>query len=385
MTEALTSADLLERLISFDTTSHRSNRPMADFIADYLARPGIRIRQHESPDGEKTNLVIEVGPDMTDRATGLTLSGHMDTVPALEREWVSDPFRMDRREGCFFGRGAADMKGFLALAVNAVAKLDPKALGAPLVLVLTYDEELGTLGAKHFAETWPERERLPTNAIVGEPTSLEVVRLHKGHLHLRIEIDGVSAHSGYPHLGRSAIEPLSGFIGELTLLRHELETERPPLSEFFPQVPFVALNLGTVAGGSAVNVVPDHARLDLLVRILPRMKSSDVIQRIESRLEGLVARGQWRLTVVNESPPFLLPEDSRINQWLCRRVEQTETVSVSYATDAGWFREMGLECAIFGPASIEVAHKPNEFMPEEEFWRGEELLDEAIRHFCLIS
>ena len=218
----LDNTDLLERLIGHDTVSRNSNLPLVDFLCEYLDRPGIRIERHPSPDGTKANLVVAMGPDIDEERRGLVLSGHMDVVPADEDDWRSDPFRLTRVDDTLVGRGTSDMKGFVAIAANAVAALDPAKLLHPLVLIFTYDEEVGTVGAKHFADTWPEPRQLPKSAIIGEPTSLRVIRMHKGHINLRLTSQGTAAHSGYPHLGLNAIEPVGRVIVALSDLRREL-------------------------------------------------------------------------------------------------------------------------------------------------------------------
>src|SRR5688572_7769387 len=254
----LSDAALLERLVAFDTTSRLSNLPLADFVSDYLDRPAIRVEKIWSNDGTKANLVVRAGADRED-AEGLTLSGHMDVVPADEPEWRSPPFTLTTAGETYVGRGAADMKGFLALAINRLARLDPTRLRRQLALLLTYDEETGTLGARQFAERRDEAPALPRDVIIGEPTSLRVVRLHKGMIRLQLGFRGRAAHSGYPHLGRNAIEPAARAIGALAGLRAEMEAERPPHGEHFPEVPYAALNVGLVSGGSAVNVIPDRS------------------------------------------------------------------------------------------------------------------------------
>ncbi len=211
----LPDAGLLGRLIAFDTTSRNSNLPLADFLCDYLDRPGIRISRVPSADGAKTNVVAWVGPQPTADRRGLVLSGHMDVVPAEEDGWTSEPFALTDGGDRWVARGACDMKGFLALATNLAAEAAEAGTArwrAPLALVFTYDEEVGTLGAKRLTESFPEAAALPRSAIIGEPTSLRVVRTHKGHFKLRITLHGVAAHSGYPHLGANAIEPAGRVI-----------------------------------------------------------------------------------------------------------------------------------------------------------------------------
>jgi acetylornithine deacetylase len=168
-TLALDDKDLLSRLVAFDSTSSNSNLPIADFACEYLDRTGIAITRLPSPDGSKTNVVAVAGPPPQEQGGGLILCGHLDVVPADEPGWHSDPYRLTERDGTWVGRGACDMKGSIALAMNILAAADVGRLSHPLVLLLTYDEELGTLGAQHFAETWPADQALPTSVLVGEP------------------------------------------------------------------------------------------------------------------------------------------------------------------------------------------------------------------------
>ncbi len=388
MTNAILSdVELLRRLVGFDSTSRNSNLPIADFICDYLDRPGVRVTRHPSPDGEKTNLVVLVGPEPDADRAGLMLSGHMDVVPAEEPEWRSDPFELTETDTAWVGRGACDMKGFVALAINtaaraAAARAATAELRSPLALVLTYDEEVGTLGAHHFARTWPAERPLPRAAVIGEPTSLEVVRLHKGHCKLHLELTGKSAHSGYPHLGQSAIEPAGRAIVALARLRRALESESCPHGEHFPEVPFVALNVARIEGGSAVNIIPDRCRIDLGFRVLPGMEAGQIAEQVETALAEALPEGGYVLEHGGESPPLATSEEAGIYRDACALVDQTATVSASYATDAGWFQTAGFECVLFGPGTIAVAHRPNESIPKHELARGAELLARLVESRC---
>lgn len=378
----LSDADLLARLIAFDTTSRNSNLPLADFLADYLDRPGVRVERNPSADGAKANLIVWVGPEPAGDRRGLVLSGHMDTVPADEAGWRSDPFTLTDEGDRWVARGSCDMKGFLAVAANLAAEVDPASLRAPLALVFTYDEEVGTLGARRLTETFPEAGALPRSAIIGEPTSLRVARVHKGHLKVRITLHGRSAHSGYPHLGLNAIEPAGRVIEALTRLRHELQAETIPNRDLFPEVPFVPLNVGTIQGGSAINVVPDRCIVEVGVRPLPGVDSADLAERIRRAAIESAAPFEPDVEVLSDSPPMLLDEGSPIHRHLCGIVGQDAGASVSFATDAGWLQRLGMDCAIFGPGTIEVAHKPNESLPKSEFAAARELLARTIQAFC---
>jgi acetylornithine deacetylase len=370
--------------VGFDSTSRNSNLPIADFICNYMDRPAVRIERNPSSDGNKTNLVISLGPEADEDRNGLVLSGHMDVVPADEPEWQSDPFRLTRSGNEYVARGACDMKGFLALAMNAALESTSADLAKSLMLIFTYDEEVGTIGAERLVKTWSDPAVLPRNAIIGEPTGLRVIRMHKGHLEFRITVTGTSAHSGYPHLGRNAIEPVGKLIAGLSYLREQLENENPPYGEYFPEVPYAALNVGRVTGGSAINIVPDRCVLECGIRLLPEMDKHSIIQRVTGVVSVALADSTYEIDLGGEAPPMLLDDQSPIYQALCSEVGQTQTLSVSYATDAGWLQSLGLDCAIFGPGSIEVAHKPNESIPIEQLERGGHILERVVYQFCMM-
>jgi acetylornithine deacetylase len=257
-------------------------------------------------------------------------------------------------------------------------------LRAPLALLLTFDEEVGTLGAHHFVDTWPLAEHpLPRRAVIGEPTSLHAVRLHKGHAKGRLTIRGTPAHSGYPHLGHNAIEPMGRALVALTRLGDELRQERHAVSEHFPEVPFVALNLARIEGGSAINIVPDHCRLDLGFRVLPGLDADDIHSRLRRALEPVLEGEDWVYEARDQSPPMSLPEEHDLHRAVCALVDQHETVSASYATDAGWFQHGGFDCVLYGPGNIGVAHKPNEWVPKAELEQCRADLDRLIHKFCV--
>lgn len=390
MKPQLATRELLARLISFESVSSAGNLPIAEFLCEYLDRPGVRIEREPSADGSKVNLVISAGPMPRDRS-GLILSGHLDVVPADEPDWKSGPFELTERGGAYYGRGAADMKGFIALAANLLVERSTARLEHPLVLLLTCDEELGSLGAQHLASGWPADRPLPCNAIIGEPTLLRVVRMHKGHLKVRITVRGKPAHSGSPHLGVNAIEPGARVITALAALRAALASERADTSRFFESVPFAVLNVARVQGGEAVNVIPAACAIDVGLRLLPGSDSAGAVERVRQAVfrtlpePDSAARSAARATVdlVNDNPPLLTDEASHVCRALCAATGQTETIGVSFASDGGVLkRELGIDCVLFGPGSIEVAHRANEFVPIDELNRAERTLTDVISRLC---
>lgn len=383
MPSLLTNTELLERLVAFDSVSRNSNLPIAEFISDHLDDRGFRISRVPSADGSKANVIVMAGPEHggPDRP-GLVLSGHMDVVPADEPEWESDPFTLTERGDSLFGRGTCDMKGFLAVAMNRMAAVDPAKLRHPLALVFTYDEEVGTMGARRFSETWPDSSPLPRRTVIGEPTSMRVARMHKGHIKLRFTFPGRSAHSGYPHLGVNAIEPAGRAIVALSELRSALEKERPPLGHHFDPVPFVTLNVAQIAGGAAVNIIPDRCVLDVGFRLLPGMERDPMVARIRQTVESAAGRSDVVFEMVNESPPMLLDADADIYHAACTEARQDGEHTIAFTTDGGWFGKAGMECVIWGPGAIEVAHRPNEFIPLSELKTADKAVENLIQRFC---
>ena len=386
MSSKLSDKDLLARLVAFNTVSANSNLPIVDFISDYLERPGIQIIRQANDDESKANLLVWAGPSSVDENTrrGLILSGHVDVVPSGDlNQWQSDPFELTERDGNYYARGSCDMKGFDALAVNLLAEIDPKKLSSPLILLFSFDEELGTLGAAHFVKHWPTNHFLPRNAIIGEPTSLKAVRMHKGHLSLSATVHGKTAHTGSPHLGTNAIEPAAKIINALADLRKEFEELRCDTSEYFKEVPCPGLNVTTVTGGTAINVIPELCTIGFGLRLLPGMNSDSLIKRIEETINNAASGADYEFHVLNDSPPFSVSEDAVIYKAICEMVSQSKTYGVTFASDAGHLSKIGIDCVLFGPGAIEVAHKPNEYIPIDEFNKAKPMLEQLVQQFCV--
>ncbi len=398
MSTPLSDRDLLAKLVAFDSTSSNSNLPIANFVCDYVERctrgRGLQIHRNPNPEGTKANVVLRLPGHCDDRGSfgrssgnpsgrGLILSGHLDTVPANEPDWESDPFTLREASDAFVGRGACDMKGFVALAVNALVRSADRRLDDPLVLLLTFDEEPGILGAKYFVETWKGELDLPRSVIVGEPTQLRVVRMHKGHLKLRVIVTGRSAHSGYPHLGVNAIEPFGRILTALADLRREFETQRVPSSGFYPETPFPSLSVTQIHGGVASNIIPDRCELVLGIRVLPGMAEEPLAEAVRRAVARGAGSAACEIEVVNDSPALFTADDAPVYRAVCDLVGQKETHAVSYATDGGPLQQLALQCVIWGPGNIEVAHKPNEWIGKDEFLRGGELLERLVRTWCV--
>jgi acetylornithine deacetylase len=367
--------EIFGRLVGFDTVSRLSNLAAVDYLANILEDNGLRVERDVSANGEKANLLARLGPDQGgDSGAGLTLSGHLDVVPAEEADWSSDPFTLTDRGERWVARGSADMKGFLALATELVSSTDPARLSAPLALLFTYDEEVGSRGAEHYVAHRDDFPPLPRPVVIGEPTRLRAIRLHKGHARMRITITGQAAHSGHPQEGRSAIEPAAPILVALTELRRELERERPAYAEHFPEVPYVALNIARIRGGDAINVVPDRCVIDVGVRPLPGMNVPTLVTRVRDTVRKAAAEAPITFETLHESPAMLLDEDVPLYRFLCTLTGQSETVSASFSSDAGFLARAGHDCVLFGPGDIQVAHRANEFLPKDDIARARDVL-----------
>jgi acetylornithine deacetylase len=272
------------------------------------------------------------------------------------------------------------MKGFLALAVNRLLAAD--RLGRPLALLVTYDEEVGTLGARALAEAGGSSILLPSRTIVGEPTGLRPVRLHKGHLRLRLVTTGVPAHSAYPARGRSAVEPAARAIVALADLDRRLRQEVSRVSDRFTDTPFSSLNVGRVVGGTTANVVPDRCEVLIGLRLLPGIDPAVMTDRVETAIRETIGDADWILETVGLSPSMESSANADVYRTLQAEVGDTTDQGVAFATDAGWLERLGHACVIFGPGSIEVAHRPNEWMDAEELAHAGEILDRQIGRWC---
>lgn len=378
----LTEHALLQRLVAFPTVSSTATAALADFISDYAAGAGLHVWRQNYEEGRKANLLLRAGPEAPGR--GLLLCGHLDVVPAGEPDWCSDPFQLTEKDGRLCGRGAADMKCFVALAIAALGARGGIRLRAPLWLLLTSDEEIGAIGAQRFADSEKAAE-LPRDAIAGEPTGLGLVRMHKGHLKLRLAIRGVPAHSGLPHLGVNAIELAGSVIRRLAALATEWHSVRNEQSVHFNDCPYPVLNLGLIQGGSAVNIVPAECVLDIGIRLLPGQTSERALEEVRVALGELPmqVRAALELTTVNDNPPLLCSQDAPVNRSLAALLGQPQSRGVSFASDAGVLAKLGLNCVLWGPGDMADAHRANESIAVSQLDAARTMLDRIVHQFCV--
>ena len=272
--ETFTPRQMIERLIAFDTTSFESNLALIDFIEDYLAGHGVASRRTYDDAGEKANLYASLGPEA---AGGVVLSGHTDVVPVAGQPWDSDPFSVVERDGLLYGRGTSDMKSFLAVALARVPEMLAAGLKVPLHLALSYDEEVGCFGAERMIADIKANLPQPRIVIIGEPTSMKLVNAHKGDGGFETRITGKEAHSSQPHRAANAIMAAAKLIGFLMRVAEEKRECGPRDERFEP--PHTTLNVGTIEGGNALNIVPRHASFTWEFRTVPEDDGAEILAR----------------------------------------------------------------------------------------------------------
>ena len=372
----------LDALIAFPTVSAESNLALIDWAEARLAEAGARTRRSASPDGRKANLFATIGPE-TDG--GVALSGHTDVVPAEGQPWTSDPFRMRRAEGRLYGRGACDMKGFIACALAMAPGYAAAPLARPVHIALTYDEECGCLGAPVLLEDLARTGPKPAICLIGEPTEMQVIEAHKAIHECRARFTGLAGHGSRPELGVNAAEYAARFVAELMALKQALPARAPANSPYQP--PWTTLNVGRIHAGTAVNVIPDHAEVEWEFRPVTDADAAWVIERYERvlreellpEMRAVFPGAEAEAEVLGAVCGLERMEDNAataLAEALIRGSgRETSRGAVSFGTEAGLFQKAGMSAAVCGPGSIEQAHKADEYVAEAQLVACLEMLD----------
>lgn len=357
--------DILGELIAFPTVSDQSNLELIAHAADMLSAIGASLSISRDETGTKANLFATLGGDGDG---GVVLSGHTDVVPVAGQDWASDPFVMTEREGRLYGRGACDMKGFLACCLAIAPRFAEARLARPLHLAFTYDEEVGCLGARVLMDEIARAGVRPALAIVGEPTLMRVIEGHKGCYEYTTEFTGMEGHGSQPGRGVNAVEHAARYITRLLDIGEQLKARAPAASRFDP--PWTTLQIGRVTGGSARNIIAGHCAVEWEMRpvrpddaafvkrdlgayvdnvLLPAMRAvhpqAAIVTRTIGEVEGLEVMAQSEARAI-----------------VCALTGETDPQVVAFGTEAGLFQAAGMSAVVCGPGSIAQAHKPDEFV-----------------------
>ena len=374
----------LSRLIAFDTTSRHSNLALIHDCADYLESLGLKPWLSHNADQSKANLFATIAAADGSTEGGLILSGHTDVVPTDGQAWQSDPYRADIREGRLYGRGSADMKGFIAAVLAAAPAMVQAGLKRPLHIALSYDEEIGCLGAPVMIAELQKRGLTPEHCIVGEPTSMRMVVAHKGIHTFRCAVHGKAAHSSLTPQGVNAIEYAAKLIVFINELAGRLKARHDTDPDY--DVPFSTLSVNTIAGGIAGNIVPQLCEFEFDYRNLPHMSPADITAPIEAHIREVL---QPQMQAVDAAcridmrhgenvPAMPEAEAALLHDLITQLVEDSSRLKVAYATEGGQFQQAGIATVICGPGNIEQAHKADEFVELSQLARCDAFLHKLI-------
>ncbi|MCC8379747.1 acetylornithine deacetylase [Xenorhabdus sp. PB30.3] len=358
-----------------DEELDQSNESVISLLADWLKQIGFEIEVQPVPESRgKFNMLATLGSG----SGGLLLCGHTDTVPFDAGRWTQDPFTLTERNGKLYGLGTADMKGFFAFIIDAIRDIDISKLSHPLYILATADEETSMAGARYFAANATIR---PDFAIIGEPTSLQPIRAHKGHVAHAIRIEGKSGHSSDPARGVNAIDLMHESITQLMKLRHTLQ-ERYHNPAF--AIPYPTMNFGHIHGGDAANRICACCELHMDIRPLPGLTLQDLNEALNESLEPVKQRWPGRLNVTELHPPipgYECPTNHKL-VGVIERLLGTKAETVNYCTEAPFIQQL-CPTIVLGPGSIEQAHQPDEYIEVSMIEPTRKLIAQIVEHFCL--
>ncbi len=367
---------LLADLVAIPDLPGQSNAAMSAYVQHHLERAGAKVSVLRGPEGDRDNIFATLGP--ADQS-GYILSGHMDVVPVAGQDWTSDPFTLTTRDGRLYGRGTTDMKGFLASMLATAYVHGDTALSHPLHFAFSYDEEIGCRGVGHMIERLPDLCAPPLGCIIGEPTNMAPALSHKGKHAATLRLTGASAHSSTPSEGANAIYP----IAELALFVRDLNAELATNGPFDPRFdpPHSTVVAGMIAGGTAVNIIPDACGLWVECRAVPGQNPTDMIDRITRFAQDQVDRGaalSLEVETLGMYPALPPPSDDTLANMLQQLTGRAAIPAVSYGTEAGLFNAAGFSAIICGPGSMTRAHKPDEYIEPAELADCCEMLDKLV-------
>ena len=378
------SIEILKKLVSFDTTSFKSNLDLIKFIENYLNDLNIKSELIYDENKNKANLFTTIGPNLQG---GIVLSGHTDVVPITKQNWTSDPFILTERDDKLFGRGSSDMKGFIAIVLSRVSAMVEKKLKKPIHLAFSYDEEIGCVGVHSLLDLIKKKSINPEFCIVGEPTSMEMVIGHKGKHAYDVKVDGLSCHSGQAPYGVNAINYASKLINYIEEINKEKSIKGPFDNDY--EIPYSTLHTGLIKGGTILNIVPKLCQFEFEIRHLAEDDPLEIIQRIKQYTEELLIKEMHNISSttnieINEKinyPGLNISESIPPVKQVKELLGKSSHKKVVFGTEGGLFkRELNLPTIICGPGSIDQAHKPDEFISIQQIEKGGTFIDKLINN-----
>jgi acetylornithine deacetylase len=367
--DRMTTAEMLARLVSFDTTSRNSNLKLIDFVRGYLDAHGVAYRVSTDPVRQKANIHAIVGPQT---AGGVALSGHVDTVPVDGQAWTADPFTLRQDGGNLYARGACDMKGFVASFLAAVPDFQAKKLRRPLHLCITYDEETDFGGIEALLRDVSVSGLKPALCVVGEPSGMKPIYAHKGRLSLNVRVRGRPGHSSEPAKGVNAVHAAAEAIAWVAAEARRFAKEGPFVEAFDP--PHTTIQVGTVQGGSILNIIPEWAEFSMEWRNVPGDDAERHLERmqafiattIEPAMHAVHPATGFSYEIINLMPRLALDPDHELATIVKLLTGSNSAGTVSYGTEGGYYQNAGIPTIICGPGHIAQAHQPDEFVAQDQ-------------------
>jgi acetylornithine deacetylase len=375
-----TARDWLARLVSFDTTSRNSNLALIEAVETWLRTLGVPSRRVSGAAGAKANLLFSIGPDV---AGGVVLSGHTDVVPIDGQTWSTDPWTLSERDGRLYGRGTADMKGFIAAGLSRVPAMLAADLARPVHFALSYDEEVGLLGAPSLIETLMASVQTPAVVVVGEPTGMRIVDRHKGIMGIRTTVHGHEAHSSQTHLGVSANIVATRIMARIVAIADRLAAEPVAASGFEP--PHATVTIGLVQGGTAPNILARECSFIWDIRSTSPVEARAVYDEVDAYARQLDGEIRARFAdcgitteILSDVPPLTGAGNAPAIELVSRLLPMPKCEVASYVSEAGLFECAGLPTVICGPGWIAQAHQPDEYIEIEQLAAGEAFMDRLV-------
>ncbi|MBU2866417.1 acetylornithine deacetylase [Pacificibacter marinus] len=375
------SIDVLKKLVAFNSEPSRSNLDLLDWVESYLADYGITATRVYDAGGTKANIYARVGPSC---AGGIILSGHTDVVPVDGQTWDTPPFELTIRDGRAYGRGTCDMKGFVSTALAALPQMVAENLTRPIYFALSYDEELGCVGAPSMIAELVKKLPPVDAVVVGEPTNMKVIENHKGMMAGHVSIVGRDAHSSMPQLGVDSNLAAHAWMTDIIAVTEKLRAGRQVDSPFDP--PYSTINIGTLQGGAATNIVAGTCKIGWSARVMDHDDPAAMIAELQRATDKIDAQLKAQdatcgaVLTIDTQVPALTSEPNPVAADLARSItgDNGRNQVVSFATEGGQFQDGGYSVVVCGPGSIEQAHKPNEFIELSQLEAGDAFIQKII-------